>query len=73
MQILSGRSMPAVMSERERRGSRPARCEHILREIRRRSGVVGAFSDGQSAVNLAAGRLRHIAGAPMQLLSLMRF
>ena len=45
----------------------------LLREIRRRSGVVGAFSDGQPAVNLAAGRLRHIAGRPMQLLSLMRF
>ena len=24
--------------------------------------VVGAFPDGQSALNLAAGRLRHIAG-----------
>jgi hypothetical protein len=24
--------------------------------------VVGAFSDGQSALNLAAARLRHIAG-----------
>jgi putative transposase len=34
----------------------------IVREIRHRSGVVGAFSDGLSAVNLAAGRLRHIAG-----------
>jgi putative transposase len=34
----------------------------ILREIRRRTRVVGAFPDGQSALNLAAARLRHIAG-----------
>jgi len=32
------------------------------REIRRRTRVVGAFRDGQSALNLAAARLRHIAG-----------
>ena len=31
-------------------------------EIRRRTRVVGAFPDGQSALNLAAARLRHIAG-----------
>jgi transposase-like protein len=36
--------------------------ERILREIRRRTRVVGAFPDGQSALNLAAVRLRHIAG-----------
>ena len=36
--------------------------ERILREIRRRTRVVGAFLDGQSALNLAAARLRHIAG-----------
>jgi putative transposase len=36
--------------------------ERILREIRRRTRVVGAFPDGQSALNLAAARLRHIAG-----------
>jgi hypothetical protein len=35
--------------------------ERILREIRRRTRVVGAFPDGQSALNLAAARLRHIA------------
>src|SRR5262249_746468 len=34
----------------------------ILREIRRRTRVVGAFPDGQSALNLAAVRRRHIAG-----------
>jgi transposase-like protein len=36
--------------------------EHILREIRRRTRVVGAFPDGQSALNLGAARLRHVAG-----------
>ena len=35
--------------------------ERILREIRRRTRVVGAFPDGQSALNLAAARLRHVA------------
>ena len=33
-----------------------------MREIRRRTKVVGAFPDGQSCLNLAAARLRHIAG-----------
>jgi transposase-like protein len=33
-----------------------------MREIRRRTRVVGAFPDGQSGLNLAAARLRHIAG-----------
>ena len=37
--------------------------ERILREIRRRSRVVGAFPDGQSALKLAAARLRYIAGS----------
>jgi putative transposase len=36
--------------------------ERLLREIRRRTRVVGAFADGQSALNLAAARLRHVAG-----------
>jgi transposase-like protein len=36
--------------------------ERILGEIRRRARVVGAFPDGQSALNLAAARLRHIDG-----------
>ena len=36
--------------------------ERILREIRRRTRVVGAFPDGHSSLNLAAARLRHIAG-----------
>jgi hypothetical protein len=31
-------------------------------KIERRTRVVGTFTDGQSALNLAAARLRHIAG-----------
>jgi hypothetical protein len=41
--------------------------ERIMREIRRRTRVVGAFPDGQSCLNLAAARLRYIAGPPGQL------
>lgn len=37
--------------------------ERILREIRRRTRVVGCFPDGQSALMLAAARLRHVAGS----------
>jgi transposase-like protein len=36
--------------------------ERILREVRRRTRVVGAFPDGHSALKLVAARLRHIAG-----------
>lgn len=36
--------------------------ERIMKEIRRRTKVVGAFPDGQSCLNLVAARLRHIAG-----------
>jgi transposase-like protein len=36
--------------------------ERILREVRRRTRVVGCFPDGQSALMLAAARLRHVAG-----------
>jgi transposase-like protein len=35
----------------------------ILCEMRRRSRIVGAFPDGQSALNLASARLRYIAGS----------
>lgn len=35
--------------------------ERIMREIRRRTRVVGCFPDGQSALMLAAGRVRYIA------------
>ena len=36
--------------------------ERLMREIRRRTRVVDAFPDGNSCLNLAATRLRHIAG-----------
>lgn len=36
--------------------------ERIMKEIRRRTKVVGAFPDGHSALMLCAARLRHIAG-----------
>jgi putative transposase len=39
--------------------------ERILTEIRRRTRVVGAFPDGQSALNLAAAMLRCIAGTAL--------
>ena len=51
--------------------------DRLMREIRRRTRVVGAFPDGESCLNLAAARLRHIASTDwstkrylnMQLLS----
>jgi putative transposase len=36
--------------------------ERIMREIRRRTRVVGNFPDGESALMLVGARLRHIAG-----------
>jgi len=36
--------------------------ERVLREVRRRTRVVGCFPDGKSALMLAAARLRHVAG-----------
>jgi putative transposase len=36
--------------------------ERIMREIRRRTRVVGCFPDGNSALMLSAARLRHIVG-----------
>jgi putative transposase len=35
--------------------------ERLMREIRRRTRVVGAFPDGKSALMLVAARLRHAA------------
>ena len=35
--------------------------ERLMREIRRRTRVVGAFPDGNSALMLVAARLRHVA------------
>lgn len=36
--------------------------ERLMKEIRRRTRVVGAFPDGQSALMLVAARLRHVSG-----------
>jgi len=36
--------------------------ERVLREVRRRTRVVGCFPDGRSALMLVAARLRHVAG-----------
>ena len=35
--------------------------ERVIREVRRRTRVVGAFPDGNSALILVCARLRHIA------------
>lgn len=37
--------------------------ERIMKEIRRRTRVVGALPNGQSCLNPAAARLRHIASS----------
>lgn len=36
--------------------------ERLNKEIRRRTRVVGSFSDGQAALMLVSARLRHMAG-----------
>ena len=36
--------------------------EHLNREIRRRTRVVGTFPDGNSALMLVCARLRYVAG-----------
>lgn len=36
--------------------------ERLLREVRRRTRVVGSFPDGNSALMLASARLRHVSG-----------
>ena len=35
--------------------------ERVIRELRRRTRVVGSFPDGESALMLVAARLRHLA------------
>jgi hypothetical protein len=50
-----------VLSGRHGVESEP--LERIIREIRQRTRVAGAFPDGQSALMLVAARLRHIASS----------
>ena len=52
----------AFPSEHWRRIRTNNPMERIMREIRRRTRVVGAFPDGNSALMLVAARLRHVAG-----------
>ena len=37
--------------------------ERIIREVRRRTRVVGSFPDGHAALMLVAARLRHVSGS----------
>ena len=50
-----------LRTNEEKRGIVNNPLERIIREIRRRTRVVGAFPDGNSALMLVAARLRHIA------------
>jgi len=52
----------AFPSEHWRRIRTNNPLERLMKEIRRRTRVVGAFPDGTSCLNLAAARLRHTAG-----------
>ncbi len=36
--------------------------ERLIKEIKRRTKVVGCFPDGESALMLASARLRHVMG-----------
>jgi len=46
--------------------------ERLIREIKRRTRVVGAFPDGKSALMLSAARLRHVAGTKWGVIRYMR-
>jgi len=46
--------------------------ERVMREIRRRTRVVGNFPDGNSALMLVAPRLRHIAGTRWGLIKYLK-
>jgi putative transposase len=46
--------------------------ERVLREVRRRTRVVGCFPDGRSALMLVCARLRHVAGSRWGLRRYMR-
>jgi len=47
--------------------------ERVIREVRRRTRVVGNFPDGKSALMLVAARLRHVAGTKWGLKRYLKF
>jgi len=47
--------------------------ERLIREVRRRTRVVGAFPDGRSALMLVAARLRHVASSKWGLQRYLKF
>jgi hypothetical protein len=57
----------AYPSEHWRRIRTNNPMERIMREIRRRTRVVGAFPDGEPALMLVAARLRYVAGASLAI------
>jgi putative transposase len=62
MSIEETLSYYAYPSEHQRSLRTNNPLERVMREIRRRTRVVGAFPDGNAALILVAARLRHIAG-----------
>jgi putative transposase len=56
------RSYMACPEEHWRRIRTDNLLERIMKEIRRRTRVVGSFPDGKSALMLVSARLRHITG-----------
>ena len=46
--------------------------ERLLREVRRRTRVVGCFPDGRSALMLVCARLRHVSGTKWGMRRYMR-
>jgi transposase-like protein len=73
----SGRHAQAIHAQEDAKAAKEKACqipaehwrwlrtnnplERLIREIRRRTRVAGAFPDGQSALMLAAARPRHVA------------
>lgn len=60
IEMLTYYSFPEMHRRRRMRTNNP--LERLLREVRRRTRVVGAFPDGEAALMLMAARLRHVAG-----------
>lgn len=64
--VIAAVPMAELPDARHVLGSRSAFSNNMLkrgmREIRRRTRVVGSFPDGRSALMLVGGRLRHVAG-----------